>query len=179
MEALITMNNYPKLTKIKPLRLSQFMKIKKVILLGLLIIASGYQFKAVAHSNNNQSLKKESTALTSGPTDLWVISCSNDGNGPTAYLKVQLQATPATHLQISRNQQSISVTGVSTAQGKFSKTITLKPVKPGTTVNDGNGDYLVMVNKSQASRASYSFDYHCMTASGGHTGTDISAVQNQ
>ena len=155
------------------------MKIKKVTLIGLLIIASGFQFKAVAHSLNGQSLASEIAKLTSGPTDLWLVSCWNDGNGPAAYLKVQLQATRATHLQISRNQQSISVTGVSTAQGRFSKFITLKPVKPGTTVNDGNGDYLVMVNKSQPSRASYSFDYHCMTASGGHTGTDISAVQNQ
>ena len=155
------------------------MKIKKIILVGLLIIASGFQFKAVAHSLNGQSLASEIAKLTSGPTDLWLVSCSNDGNGPAAYLKVQLQATPATHLQISRNQQSISVTGVSTAQGRFSKFITLKPAKPGTTVNDGNGDYLVMVNKSQPSRASYSFDYHCMTASGGHTGTDISAEQNQ
>lgn len=175
------MNNYPKLTKIKPLRLSQFMKIKKVILLGLLIIASGYQFKAVAHSNNNQSLKKESTALTSGPTDLWVISCSNDGNGPAAYLKVQLQATPATHLQIQKNQQSISVTGVSNAHGKFSKYISLWPVKPGTIDNDGNGDYLVLVDKSKAPATVYSFNYHCKTANGGHTGTDITinGGQNQ
>ena len=155
------------------------MKIKKVTLIGLLIIASGFQFKAVAHSLNGQSLASEIAKLTSGPTDLWLVSCYNDGNGPAAYLKVLLQATPATHLQISRNQQSISVTGVSTAQGKFSKTITLKPVKPGTTVNDGNGDYLVMVNKSQAAKAVYSFDFHCKTASDDHTGTDISNVQNQ
>ena len=155
------------------------MKIKKVTLIGLLIIASGFQFKAVAHSLNGQSLASEIAKLTSGPTDLWLVSCSNDGNGPAAYLKVQLQATPATHLQISRNQQSISVTGVSTAKGEFSKFIRLKPVKPGTTDNDGNGDYLVMVNKSKAAKAYYSFNYHCMTASGGHTGTDISAVQNQ
>lgn len=181
MEALNTMNSYPKLTKIKQLRLSQFMKIKKVILLGLLIIASGYQFKAVAHSNNNQALKKESTALTSGPTDIWVVSCFNDGTGPAAYLSVQLQATPATHLQILKNQQSISVTGVSNARGKFSKYISLWPVKPGTTDNDGNGDYLVLIDKSKAPAAVYSFNYHCKTANGGHTGTDITinGGQNQ
>ena len=179
MEALITMNSYSKLIKIKPLRLSRFMKIKKVILVGLLIIASGFQLKAAAHANNSQSLKKESTALTSGPTDLWVVSCFDNGTGPSAYLSVQLQATPATHLQILKNHQTISVTGISNARGKFSKYISLRPVKLGTTENDGNGDYLVMVDKSKAPAAVYSFNYHCKTADGGHAGTDISSLQNQ
>lgn len=48
-----------------------------------------------------------------------------------------------------------------------------------TIDNDGNGDYLVLVDKSKAPATVYSFNYHCKTADGGHTGTDISSLQNQ
>jgi hypothetical protein len=47
------------------------------------------------------------------------------------------------------------------------------------TVSGGNGVYLMQVTKTNTGTAGYFVEYHCENASGGHTGTGISQVQQE
>ena len=38
---------------------------------------------------------------------------------------------------------------------------------------------IVLVNKNKTGKANFALDYHCQSASGDHTGTEITQIQNQ
>jgi hypothetical protein len=38
---------------------------------------------------------------------------------------------------------------------------------------------IILVNKNKTGKANFALDYHCQAASGDHTGTEITQIQNQ
>ena len=160
------------------------MKIKKVII-GLLIIASSYEFEAIADDLIGQSLGVETSSILSGPTDLFLITCPSNESGTPAYLTVSLKdETPSKanagimSLQIQKGSQVVSVTDATGGDSAYSKAIQLWPVERSTST--GTGDYFVFVNKGTSPARVYSLTYWCVTEAGIHTsGATILTLQNQ
>lgn len=160
------------------------MKIKKVII-GLLIIASSYEFEAIADDLIGQSLGVETSSSLSGPTDLFLITCPSNESGTPAYLTVSLKdETPSKanagimSLQIQKGSQVVSVTDATGGDSAYSKAIQLWPVERSTST--GTGDYFVFVNKGTSPARVYSLTYWCVTEAGIHTsGATILTLQNQ
>ncbi len=59
---------------------------------------------------------------------------------------------------------------VRVARGSYSDYIAL----PG-----GNGEYIMMVNKTSAGARNFDLEWHCYTATNAHTGTDVTVQQFQ
>lgn len=160
------------------------MKIKKVII-NLLILASCYQFEAIADDLIGQSLGAQTTNSLSGPTDVFLITCPSNESGVPAYLTVSLKdETPSManagimSLQIQKGSQAVSVTDPTGGNSAYSKAIQLWPVERSTSI--GTGDYLVFVNKGTSPARVYSLTYWCVTEAGIHTsGANILTLQNQ
>lgn len=116
-----------------------------------------------------------------GATDYYRIQCSNDGSGNAGKLVVTVKAGkkkgPPLNLQLA-TQSPETITNLTDANPKdklSSRTVEVADDIDGSA----NGYYFVAVNKSAAGTQSYQLQYHCMTSSGVHTGTDIEAWQNQ
>lgn len=159
------------------------MKIKKVII-NLLILASCYQFEAIANDLIGESLGVETTNSLSGPTDLFLITCPSNESGVPAYLTVSLKDETKSKLnagimslQIEKDFQAVSVTDPTGGDSAYSKSIQLWPVD--RTIAKGTGDYFVSVDKGTSPARIYSLSYWCVTEAGIHTsGATILTLQN-
>ena len=160
------------------------MKIKKVII-NLLILASCYQFEAIANELIGESLGVETTNSLSGPTDLFLITCPSNESGVPAYLTVSLKDETTSlknagimSLQIQKDSQAVSVTDPTGEDKFYSKLIQLWPVS--RNIAKGTGAYFVSVNKGIPAARSYSLTYWCVTKTGIHTsGATNRRIQNQ
>jgi hypothetical protein len=109
-------------------------------------------------------------------TDYGYVSCFDDGNGPADHLSVQIDDdSPAVagllvSLQVSKDRKMINVTDPISGDDQPSQVVSLK---------GGNGIYDISVNKTAAGVRNFGITYHCQTASGVHTGTDIGVYQLQ
>ena len=160
------------------------MKIKKVII-NLLILASCYQFEAIADDLIGQSLGAQTTNSLSGPTDIFLITCPSNESGVPAYLTVSLKDETTSlknagimSLQIQKDSQAVSVTDPTGEDKFYSKLIQLWPVS--RNIAKGTGAYFVSVNKGIPAARSYSLTYWCVTKTGIHTsGATNRRLQNQ
>lgn len=109
-------------------------------------------------------------------TDLGYVYCSDDGVGPADHLDVQIedQSPPVPGLivsvQLLKNNKMINISDPDSGDGKASPYVSLK---------EGNGSYFISVNKTKVGVRNFVINYHCMTASGDHTGTDVGVYQLQ
>ncbi|WP_150050132.1 MULTISPECIES: hypothetical protein [Methylomonas] len=116
-------------------------------------------------------------------TDYYRVQCSNNGNGNAAKLEVAVKALkrkgPPLSLQVATEfpETIINLTDSNSKDKLPSRTVDVANDIDGK----GNGFYFLAVNKTKAGIQSYHFEYHCLTASDVHTGTEISDVpwQNQ
>lgn len=106
-------------------------------------------------------------ALTA--TDYFTIDCDDDGNGAPEHLLFQVTGGfPATgplvsaQIQVPDKQIAVSVTDPVSGDRASSREV---------LVRGGDSTYHVTVNKIGAGKMTYSFVFHCETASGAHTGT--------
>ena len=160
------------------------MKIKKVII-NLLILASCYQFEAIANELIGESLGVETTNSLSGPTDIFLITCPSNESGVPAYLTVSLKDETTSlknagimSLQIQKDSQAVSVTDPTGEDKFYSKLIQLWPVS--RNIAKGTGAYFVSVNKGTSPARSYSLTYWCATKTGNRTsGATNRRIQNQ
>ncbi|MER0217000.1 MAG: hypothetical protein DU481_12615 [Nitrosomonas sp.] len=103
-----------------------------------------------------------------------LVTCFDDGNGTADNLTASVKDTSLpqenllVNLQIIKGNRAISTTDPVSGDGSFS---------PEVRVHGGNGVYLLLVNKTSAGARSFLVSYHCVTASGAHTGTDIVVQQ--
>lgn len=118
-----------------------------------------------------------SGALGSGTaaTDFYLALCNDDGAGPPEKLFFQINGgapatAPIVSAQLRKDGAAVNVADPVGGDSESSRQVEF----PG-----GAGAYQLTVVKSRASPANYSFVFHCETASGEHTGTDISVLQNQ
>lgn len=141
------------------------------ILAGFLV-ATGCAGPAAAHDYSGGGL-----GPSSGATDYHVISCNDDGSGPPAFLSFQLNAGPpvaaplvSAQIQVPGRPLAGSVTDPQNGDVQSSRII---------EVAAGEAAYQVTVDKAGPGKAGYSFSYHCETANGEHTGTDLVTLQDQ
>jgi hypothetical protein len=137
-----------------------------------LVLALGGSRPALAHTQNG------SLGAGAGATDLYHVTCSDDGSGPPGSLRMQvLDASPAAapyvSVQVNRGAQLASTTDPVDADTSSSSIV---------WVNGGAGVYEVLVDKSGPGAENYTLTFHCVTGPDGeglHTGTSISTRQNQ
>ncbi len=151
---------------------------RHVLLAIATLLGIGNAGVAAAH-NQGGALGKSSTAA-----DIYEVACSNDSNGSPAALEARIKdiapvAPPLVTVQIQKN--SVTVTSADSVDGdrKFS---------PLVGNSGGEGVYIVTVSKTVtpgkpvkrlAYKEIYLLEYHCVTASDAHTGTEIGQKQNQ
>jgi hypothetical protein len=102
------------------------------------------------------------------------ITCFNDGNGNAASLVARIRDnSDSIHglmvsLQLVKDRAALSISDEISGDAAYSDYIAL----PG-----GNGEYLMLVNKTAAGPRSFDLEWHCLTATNAHTGTDITLQQ--
>ena len=103
-----------------------------------------------------------------------IVSCYDDGNGPTDHLVSSIKDTSQpqenlfVNLKIIKGNHAINITDQISGDQEYS---------PPISIQGGNGGYLLLVNKTGVGARSFLVSYHCMTANGAHTGTDIVVQQ--
>ena len=143
--------------------------IKEAFVTTLLLGVVGYVGSVSAHEQNG-ALGKAASA-----TDYYQVTCSDDGNGPADRLIVQIKdvapaVKPLVSVLIINGLQAQNTTDAVDGDATGSPALNIK----GKTTT-----YYMLVSKTAAGVETYSLDYHCLTLSGAHTGTDIFPFQNQ
>jgi hypothetical protein len=140
-----------------------------IVLSALALAAALPAGTASAHSQAG-TLEKPA-----GATDLYVVSCFDDGNGPPARLDIRvLDVGPVRPPKVSAQTWKGSVATNSTDRVDGDSAFSRESSNEG-----GAGDYYVAVDKTRSGRETYTLDFHCMTAANAHTGTEIVMIQNQ
>jgi len=174
------------------------MKKSQKIITASLLIAAGYASVVSAH---NQTGSVGTTASGAAATDVYQVTCSNDGSGAPAQLFAQVAdlapvlatlvsvqivhpldglSTVLSEDPVDGDTATVSTTGASTTGWS-----------PGVTLKGGAAAnaqiYLIKVNKqytastvaAQKGPELYNLQLHCQTATGVHTGTNWIQTQNQ
>ena len=172
-------------------------KFKRIMTVSLLM-ATGYASVVSAH---NQSGSVGTAASGAAATDVYQVTCSNDGSGAPAQLFAQVAdlapvlatlvsvqivhpldgaSTVLSEDPVDGDTATVSTTGASTTGWS-----------PGVTLKGGAAAnaqiYLINVNKqytastvaAQKGPELYNLQLHCQTATGVHTGTNWIQTQNQ
>jgi hypothetical protein len=144
----------------------------KIIITAMLLLAIGYTELAVAHTQPGAIGRKN---LKRGGVDQFQASCFDDGAGVPDHLRLSV-----TDMR-PRNPAQVSIQAVITATGETSA-ISTDPIdgdagsSPEITMVGGAGPYQMTVtrNRSRVKGAEiYVITFHCETATGAHTGTDV------
>lgn len=110
-------------------------------------------------------------------TDVYQVHCYDDGNGKASYLSFQIQDALPVAAPIISAQVTL---GASVAANTTDAIDGDAAYSPALNLKGGNESfYLVTVDKTKAGTENYTFQYHCMTATNVHTGTDILQLVNQ
>ena len=140
------------------------------------LVAAGYAGLASAHT---QSGALGSAASAAAATDVYAVTCSNDGSGAPAKLFLQVKDLPlvlAPVIGIQATKSTVASTqSVDTKDGDA-------VYSTGVYLSAGAGAYLLKVNKYASTVKgfeTYTAQFHCQTAGGVHTGTTWVMTQNQ
>lgn len=155
------------------------MKAFKLLTAITVLLGLGCTEIALAHEQAGAVGRKNSKA---GGTDMYTVSCFDDGNGVPEHLFVDVvDARP-------RNPAKISAQVMLPSTGAISE-MTTDPgdgdafPSPGLELAGGVGPYQIDVTKSKSGKKGvelYIVNFHCETAIGVHTGTtETELMQNQ
>lgn len=140
------------------------------------LIAAGYAGLASAHT---QSGALGSAASAAAATDVYAVTCSNDGSGAPAKLFLQVKdlapvLAPIVGIQATKGTVA-STQSIDTKDGDAI-------YSTGVYLSAGAGVYSLKVNKFASTvkgSETYTAQFHCQTAGGAHTGTTWVMTQNQ
>ncbi len=145
----------------------------KRFLLGLWLAWAG---SSLAHDVTGIPLPIFPQSPDAQATDMADVICGDDGHGPTAYLFAQVRddSPPApgllVNLQVIKGNQAANTTDQVSGDAQYSDPIVLQ---------GGDGVYRMLVNKTGPGPRAFSLIWHCVTANGDHTGTEIQVRQVQ
>ncbi len=144
--------------------------LKRIGLAMAILLGAGYAEFALAHTAGGPI---DGAGNNASATDYAIVSCYDDGDGPTDHLYMQIEDTsPPVPGMIMSFQAS--------KDGKMTNTsdVTSGDGQPGPValLFAGDGSYYVSVNKTLAGLRNFVITYHCQTAGNVHTGTDINTV---
>lgn len=141
--------------------------LQKILMLAGIILTTGYTATISAHGGG-ATLDPAGNKATF--TALARVTCFDDGNGPADQLIARIRDNSApipgmfVSLQVLKGSKAISITDTTSGDAEFS---------PFVTLQAGNGVYFMMVDKTMAGARNFEAEWHCNTATGVHTGTDI------
>ena len=143
--------------------------LKKIAAAGAFSLVAGYAGTAAAHDVFSQPIGAAVNA-----TDLYQVTCSDDGDGPAQRLDVYLRddttGTSILSVQVQKGVLAKNITDPKGADGLYT---------PVTSLLGGNGVYNLIVDKTIAGARVFDITYHCMTSDNVHTGTSIVRWQVQ
>jgi hypothetical protein len=135
-----------------------------------------YGSSCVAHSVGSLL---DAAGTNASATDLYQITCYDDGGGNPDYLFMQIQdaSTPAPGLIMSVqayfDTTKIMTNNTDPVSGDAN-------ASTGAQLWGGRGIYYLSVSKTAAGARLYNVTIHCWSVSGGsHTGTDVNTLQLQ
>lgn len=146
-------------------------------LAALLSLAALGQADSVLAHDQSGSLGTAASAV-----DYYEVQCYNDGSGDTAHLYTQV-INYTTGANVPKVSVQVLWTGAPVVKNNIASNTT-DPIN-GDTVDSpiirqsgANGWYYMSVNKTGAGSLVYDVTYHCQTADGSHTGTNIVMIAN-
>lgn len=150
----------------------------KVLALGVKVLALGGLLAALAAPALGHTARAtlDADGTKASFTALARVTCFNDGNGNAALLMARVRDNSApihglmVNVQIVKGNAALSISDEISGDASYSDYIAL----PG-----GNGEYVMMVNKTAAGPRDFDIEWHCVTAGNAHTGTDIAVLQFQ
>ncbi|WP_297324893.1 hypothetical protein [Nitrosomonas sp.] len=150
-----------------------FGKLSNVV---LFVAAIGYTCASSAH---DAGATMDPNGTVAGFTGFALVTCTNSGSIPTSFLEASITDTSLPQDNLLVNLQIIHI------GNNFNHAIsTTDPISgdaepsPSVRVAGGNGNYLLLVNKTAAGARSFTVSYHCKAADGvTHTDTDILVYQ--
>lgn len=146
----------------------KYLTIKKSLVAAFIAFTLGYASLSSAHSAGAPT--GESRTFTG----LAQITCFNDGNGDAdnliARIRDNSEPVPGlmVNLQLYKGNKAVSISDTVSGDADFTDFVTLQ---------GGPGTYYLIVNKTDVGVRDFDIDWHCQTATGVHTGTDISVKQ--
>lgn len=148
------------------------LRIKKLSFIIFIIFSIGFTGLSGAH-NGGAAMDTEGISATF--TGLAIVTCSsNDSGEATDRLLARIRdfSPPVdgllVNLQLLKGNKAVSITDNISEDADYSDYISLQ---------GGNGTYYMMVNKTDTGERVFDIEYHCMSASGGHTETSIGVLQ--
>lgn len=154
------------------MKLSIFKNVLIAVFGGLIVSQAG---TALAHN--------QSGGLTTGlaaAVDFYQVTCFDDGNGTPSYLEAQVKDMTANTPKVSiLIYKGTSCTTNKCAQSSTDTTDNNTTYSPLVKVTQGAGVYNLFVMHTVSGTDSYDVLVHCKTTSGVHTGTSLSAKQQQ
>ncbi|MDD2758802.1 MAG: hypothetical protein PHH11_00765 [Methylomonas sp.] len=149
------------------------LSLKKTLTVAIAMLAVGLAQTTWAHSGGGVI---DAEGVNASATDLAAVTCSDDGNGAPHYLMAQIKDTseyvPGLLLSVHIYKGNKMTTSTDTVPGDAE-------YSPEVALYGGTGVYYLSITKTNAGSRSFDVIWHCMTAEGLHTGTDIAVVQFQ
>lgn len=147
----------------------EIVSLKNTVITASFLVAVGHAGTVYAHT------KGGSLGSPASATDVYRVTCSNDGSGATHHLVTQVRDNAPVKppkVSVVATKGGASTTSTDPVDGNSA-------YSPEKELAKGNGVYTVSIKKSASGSEIYTLQYHCETASGVHTGTSISQTQNQ
>ncbi|MGR9108152.1 MAG: hypothetical protein ACU843_14600 [Gammaproteobacteria bacterium] len=144
--------------------------LKKLLGLHLGLFTAGFCGVPFAHELSN------SLGYEFWRTDAFLVNCSTDSGGVSDRLEFAIIDTTET-VGGGKMNVVVSAAGMFTQTGdQVRNDANYGPIH---TLQAGNGPYVVVVHKLFDGNKVYTLQYHCKSASGAHTGTSLTVMQNQ
>lgn len=132
----------------------------------LLVISLFCSFTANAHD------KSGSLGESASATDIFAVSCGDNTHQVYFELLATLPNGSPSDLKVSvellGGKNTITVTDESSVDNLKSRSVDIQ-----------SSSLIVLINKNKAGKANFTIQYHCESASGDHTETEINQIQNQ
>lgn len=139
--------------------------LQKTLLIASIIVA-GHSATISAHTGRAMLDPNGDKATF---TALARVTCFDDGGPPDNLIaRIRDNSPPVAgmfvSLQLLKGSKAINITDTTPGDAQFS---------PFVTLHGGAGTYFMMANKTAAGARDFEVEWHCNTAAGVHTGTDI------
>jgi hypothetical protein len=141
---------------------------------GIAALLAAFSCPVVAWSHT----QIEDLGEPAASTDFYQVTCSNDGSGPPASLRVEVLDTApivAALVGVQLQRGSLAKNSTDAVDGDGAPS-------PAITLNGAAGVFDVLVYKTASGVDGYTLSFHCYTGpngSGDHTGTGLTTKQDQ
>lgn len=153
-----------------------FYRLRKIslYLFSGVVVSLFFSQASLVYAHGAQGIVMDANGDSRTFTGVAFVTCFDDGNGPADNLiaRIRDNSTPVpgllVNLQLFKNNKAVSISDTVSGDADYS---------PFVTLHGGSGVYFIIVNKTDAGVRSFDLEWHCNTADGIHTGTEIGVSQ--